>query len=90
MCTSTVLGGLLADPVNVFPRIFGQAGIFESQWLYQYPYALPNLINAVLLTISTVIIYLFLEEVSSLRPRMEGYILKLTPAIDVGASQKTL
>lgn len=59
-----VVGGLLADPIKSFPRLFGEAAVFESQWIYQNPYALPSIINAILLAISTVLVYLFLEEVS--------------------------
>jgi hypothetical protein len=60
----TVLGGLLADPMKNFPRLFGEAAVFQSQWINKNPYALPSIINGVLLIISTILTYLFLEEVS--------------------------
>ncbi|EFY94668.2 MFS transporter [Metarhizium robertsii ARSEF 23] len=59
-----ILGGLLANPIEIFPQVFGEAAIFESQWIYQNPYALPSIVNALLLTISAIATYLFLEELT--------------------------
>ena len=41
-----VLGGLLSDPLNSYPRIFGSysplGGADGAQWLERFPYALPD------------------------------------------------
>jgi hypothetical protein len=47
----------LADPVNQYPRLFGNSGLFT-----RYPYALPNLVTASLLLLSCIFGFLFLAE----------------------------
>lgn len=59
------MGGLFADPVKMLPGWFGAGSIFELEWIKQNPYALPGLINAIVLIFSFVVVFLFLEEVSS-------------------------
>ena len=63
-----ILGGLLADPVGSYPRIFGAQSIFGGEygvwWLKHWPYALPNLMSAVFLFMSALAVILGLEEVS--------------------------
>ena len=58
------MGGFLADPANTLPGLFGKGSIFGFQWLQDYPYALPSLLNALFLTTVTVLVFLFLEEAS--------------------------
>lgn len=54
-----VLGGLLADPANSYPNVFGKAEFFR-----RLPYALPNLVSAFFLLSAAAAALLFLEEVS--------------------------
>lgn len=57
------MGGMLADSSKTLPGLFGENAVFGFQWIRDYPYALPSLINAASLSIVTVIVFLFLEEV---------------------------
>ncbi|KAI5370954.1 Putative major facilitator superfamily, MFS transporter superfamily [Septoria linicola] len=61
-----LLGGLLADPAGTYPELFGPGSTFGGEdgvWLFmRFPYALPNLINASFLVISTLALVLGLEE----------------------------
>lgn len=56
-----ILGGLLADPAGNYPATFGSIA-----WLNQWPYALPNLVSAVFLFLSSMVVLLGLEEVNDL------------------------
>lgn len=56
------LGGALADPVKTYPTLFGRSKLFKT-----YPYALPNLVTAALLTISVSVGWLLIEETLSSR-----------------------
>lgn len=60
----SVMGGMLADSNKTLPGLFGENAAFGFQWIRDYPYALPSLVNAVSLFIVTLIVFLFLEEVS--------------------------
>lgn len=51
------VGGYFANPEKSFPRIFAPDNIFT-----RYPYALPNVICAILMLVSVVVGYFFLEE----------------------------
>lgn len=69
-----LLGGLLADPVGTYPRIFGPDGSIGGRegvrWMMKYPYALPNVINACFLTLSALGLVFGLEEtLESLRDK---------------------
>jgi hypothetical protein len=61
-------GGLLADPVTQWPRVFGPGSLLGGetgvQWMIDYPYALPNLLSACFLLSSALVVILGLEEVS--------------------------
>lgn len=63
-----ILGGLLADPVGSYPRLFGQDSTFGGKdgvrWMKRWPYALPNLLNAFFLSVSVIGVILGLQEVS--------------------------
>ncbi|KAJ2967885.1 hypothetical protein NUW58_g10345 [Xylaria curta] len=59
MVLSLALGGCLAEPVVNLPALFGPDGVFNwshhpegVEWALQYPYALPALLNAFLLSTS--------------------------------------
>ncbi|RPA94683.1 MFS general substrate transporter [Choiromyces venosus 120613-1] len=51
------IGGVLADPANTYPGLFG--GV---EWMRKWRYALPNLASAVFLCTSMMLGFLFLEE----------------------------
>jgi MFS family permease len=61
-----LLGGWLADPAESYPGIFGPGGSLGGKegvkWLTEFPYALPNVINACFLFGSAVGILFGLEE----------------------------
>ena len=67
---TAVMGGMLADSPQTLPGLFGEKAVFGFQWVRDYPYALPSLINAAGLFIVTLIIFLFLEEVSYTHSRL--------------------
>ncbi|EMC99751.1 hypothetical protein BAUCODRAFT_63253 [Baudoinia panamericana UAMH 10762] len=54
-----LLGGLLADPVGSYPHLFGENG---GGWLRTWPYALPNVVNAVFLFCGAMSVLLGLDE----------------------------
>lgn len=54
-----ILGGLLADPANSYPNVFGKVEIFR-----RLPYALPNFVSAFFLLSAATAAFLCLEEVS--------------------------
>lgn len=58
-----VMGGYLAEPRKTLPSLFGKDAIFGFEWLDDYPFALPNLMNALFLSVSCMVVFLFLEEV---------------------------
>ena len=62
-----MMGGMLADPVKAYPRLFGPDSSFGGadgvQWLVRYPYALPMLANCIFLTFAAVCVAIGLEEV---------------------------
>jgi len=53
-----ILGGLMADPANSYPTLFGNVA-----WLRKYPYAAPNLLSAVFLGCSALAAFFGLREV---------------------------
>ncbi|KAI1827627.1 major facilitator superfamily domain-containing protein [Xylaria intraflava] len=62
-----LMGGVLADPALTLPGIFGEGGIWGFDWIFKYPFALPSLINTVTLSVTTLIVFLGLEETSRKR-----------------------
>lgn len=66
----TTTGGLLADPANSYPTIFGPGSKIGGKegvhWMIKWPYALPNLMSAVFLLFSALAVTFFLEETSEL------------------------
>src|SRR4051794_9051303 len=79
-----ILGGVLADPVRSYPHIFGPNSLLGGktgvEWIMKYPYATPNILNAVFIIISCICIFLGLEEVATLFLSLfnSTYILTLT------------
>ena len=65
--SSLVMGGMLADPVKSYPRLFGPNSSFGGengvQWLEKYPYALPMLANFFFLSTCAALVGYGLEEV---------------------------
>jgi hypothetical protein len=61
--TFEVMGGMLVNPANTIPAVFGTGAVFGFQWLQGYPYALPSLVNAFSLLLCTACTWLFLHEV---------------------------
>lgn len=63
-----MLGGLLASPVKNYPGIFGDNSLFGGahgvHWMKQWPYALPNLVNASILFVAAMGMFFGLEEVA--------------------------
>jgi len=61
-----LLGGWLADPAGSYPGVFGPGGSIGGKegvkWLMEFPYALPNVINACFLFVSALGILFGLEE----------------------------
>jgi len=62
-----LLGGWLQDPARQYPSLFGPVSAFGGRtgvlWMIKYPYALPNLITAIFLLCSTLLMLFTLEEV---------------------------
>lgn len=71
------MGGLLAEPHKTLPGIFGENSILGFQWIRDYPFALPSLVNCVTLSIATAAVYLFLEETLKERKGIPDYGLEL-------------
>lgn len=53
-----IMGGLLSNPATAYPRVFGNV-----QLLRNYPYLLPNLIAAIYLAITTLLVFFNMHEV---------------------------
>ncbi|PHH83148.1 hypothetical protein CDD82_3441 [Ophiocordyceps australis] len=54
-----ILGGVLSDPAQSYPRFFGHVALFQS-----FPYALPNIASAVFLVVAAAAVWFALEETS--------------------------
>lgn len=61
-----ILGGLLSDPVTQYPHIFGPGGVLGGKdgvwWMKRWPYALPNIVSAILLFTAVIALFLGLDE----------------------------
>lgn len=57
-----LIGGLLANPADQYPGVFGPDGSLGAKWLRDWPYALPNVVNAIFLLISATALAFGLEE----------------------------
>lgn len=58
------MGGFLAAPATTLPGLFDKNSPFGFQWIQDYPYALPSLLNAGFLATATLVVFFFLEEAS--------------------------
>ena len=74
------LGGLLADPVKHLPSIFGEGGLFDSArnpggvvWAMKYPYALPMVVNSIVITCSLLLATFGLRETAPCRVEGKGF-----------------
>ncbi|ANB11278.1 hypothetical protein AWJ20_4082 [Sugiyamaella lignohabitans] len=71
-----MIGGLLADPANNYPWLFG-----DSEFLKKYPYILPNLFPIPFIIAGLICTFLFIEETldspGALLPKSQDYGLKL-------------
>lgn len=60
------MGGMLADPVKSYPRLFGPNSSFGGEtgvkWLEHYPYSLPMFANFVFLSVCACLVAYGLEE----------------------------
>ncbi|ODH19891.1 hypothetical protein ACO22_06061 [Paracoccidioides brasiliensis] len=61
-----ILGGILADPVRNYPGVFGPGSLLGGEdgvwWMKEWPYALPNLVSAMIILASTVAVFFGLDE----------------------------
>lgn len=77
-----LIGGLLADPVGSYPGIFETGGVLGGKdgiwWLARWPYALPNVVNAVFLLVSASLLIFGLEETLEARSDKVDYGLRFT------------
>lgn len=62
-----VMGGILADPSKSLPGLFAEGAPFDFEFLHTYPFALPSLINAAIMTVAAALMFLLLEEVRRTR-----------------------
>ena len=64
-----ILGGLLANPVESYPGLFGPGTLIGGEdgvgWMKRWPYALPNFVSAIFLVVAALGVVLGLEEVCS-------------------------
>lgn len=61
-----ILSGLLVEPVNSFPGLFGPKSTFGGAdgvlWMKAYPYALANMLSTILLFAEAILVSYFLKE----------------------------
>lgn len=61
-----LIGGFLADPITSLPELFGPGTVLGGRdgvaWMRAYPYALPNIVCAFLLTFAAIGVILGLDE----------------------------
>lgn len=61
-----VMGGVLADPAGSYPSLFGTDSIFGGKagvrWMIYWPYLTPNLMSAVVVSLSLLTIFFGLDE----------------------------
>ena len=64
-----VMGGILADPAGSYPSLFGRDSVFGGQagvrWMFYWPYLTPNLMSAVVVSLSLLTIFFGLDETLS-------------------------
>lgn len=64
-----ILGGVLADPVKSYPSVFGPGSFLGGKdgvwWMRMWPYALPNILSALVIFSAALSVFFGLEEVSN-------------------------
>lgn len=69
-----ILGGAMADPVELYPQYFGPGSLFGGQdgvsWMKTFPYAAPNLLSALVCTIEGLLIWIVAFETLDSRKYM--------------------
>jgi MFS family permease len=64
-----VMGGVLADPAGSYPTLFGMDSFFGGKagvrWMLYWPYLTPNLMSAVVVSVSLLTIFFGLNETLS-------------------------
>ncbi|KAF3930841.1 hypothetical protein ABW19_dt0202357 [Dactylella cylindrospora] len=77
-----ILGGILANPIETHPGLFGPGSWLGGEdgigWMKDYPYALPNIVSAVFLSISFLLATFGLEETNysgDITSRITAFIL---------------
>ena len=64
-----ILGGVLADPLKSYPGVFGPDSFLGGKdgvwWMRMWPYALPNVLSALVIFSAALAVFLGLEEVCS-------------------------
>lgn len=72
MLVGPLLGGWLQSPVDTFPNVFGPGSALGGAdgvvWMRTFPYALPNLVNAMFLFLAMSLVFFGLREVSARFP----------------------
>jgi MFS family permease len=61
-----ILGGLLSDPVQQYPNVFGQSALFT-----EFPYLFPCLVSSGLTIVGCILGFFFLEESNHRLPNIE-------------------
>lgn len=63
-----IVGGLLADPIQSYPGIFGPGSLLGGKdgvwWMRKWPFAFPNLVSAIFILLSVCAVLFGLDEVS--------------------------
>ena len=61
-----ILGGAMADPVKLYPQLFGPSTILGGKdgvmWMQSFPYAAPNLLSAFVCLLEALLIYVMAFE----------------------------
>lgn len=76
-----ILSGMLVDPVDGFPKLFGPGSAFGGAdgvvWMREYPYALANLLSTVLLFLEAILVGIGCKE--TLKGHRQMQISELDP-----------
>ncbi|KAK3950275.1 hypothetical protein QBC32DRAFT_346967 [Pseudoneurospora amorphoporcata] len=79
MVAGLAMGGLLAEPVKTMPGFFGAEGVLNRsgseegvKWMVKYPFALPAVVNAVLLGLMAMAAAAWLRETMSGQDQVES------------------
>ncbi|KAA8641715.1 hypothetical protein EYZ11_013143 [Aspergillus tanneri] len=75
-----ILGGSMADPIKTYPGLFGPGSKFGGRegvsWMKEWPFALPNLVNALIVFMAMVAVLFGLEETHELAQYRSDWGLK--------------